>query len=189
MNLFEFFSPKTHKVILLFAALTVVAVQVSAQELSHFYPKGTLLIPVSGDEIMKVPVWQSPGVAYDQFMGVKAISNRYRGQYQCTELAHRFIHDLLGVPTRVGNGLGNANVLVQNLYSRFGTRTYSYKDKQVRLNFIHSKDEPPAPGSLINFEIGKFGHIAVVRYVEVLNENQLRVYLIEQHGFPKWSRR
>jgi hypothetical protein len=46
-------------------------------------------------------------------------------------------------------------------------------------------DEAPRAGSAISFEAGAYGHVAIVRYVEKLKTDSLRLYLFEQHGFPK----
>lgn len=155
--------------------------------LDSFYNKNTLLIPTPRSEIQKNNTWKSHGVAYDKFMGVTAYANKRNGKFQCTEVTHRFLNDVFGVPTKVGNGMGHANVLTQNFAKTFGNDTFKYKDQNIKMTLRQNGNsaEPPAVGSPINFQSGKFGHIAIVRFVEVIDNNTVRVHLFEQHGFPK----
>jgi hypothetical protein len=173
---------------LLKALILVFATFAQAAEYSDVYSADTLIIQVPKSEIEQVPIWKNHGERYDSFMGVSALSNIAKGgQYQCTELAHRFLNEIFGIPTKIGIGLGNANVVVQNISQRFGNATYRYGDYSVRLKYESTKlaKEPPTVGSAINFG-GTYGHVAIVRYVEVINASKVKVYLIEQHGFPTW---
>lgn len=154
--------------------------------LNSLYEAKTLMIAVPRREIQKNNKWQKMNVAFDNSMGVSAFSNKKGGKWQCTELVHRFLKTVYGVPTKIGNGMGHANVLIQNLAEKFGESTFKFKNLDVQM--VLRKDgisvEPPAAGSVINFAIGKFGHTAVVRYVEVVDTNTVKAYLFEQHGFP-----
>lgn len=154
--------------------------------LNSLYQQNTLMIQVPRTEIQRNNKWGKMNVAFDSSMGVSAFSNKKGGKWQCTELVHRFLNKVYGVPTKIGNGMGHANILVQNLAGKFGASTFKFKNLDVQM--VLRKDgisaEPPAAGSVINFAIGKFGHTAVVRYVEVVDENTVKAYLFEQHGFP-----
>ncbi len=173
---------------LLKALILVFATVAQAVEYSDVYSADTLIIQVPHSEIEQIPIWKKHGERYDSFMGIPALSNIARGgQYQCTELAHRFLNEIFGIPTRIGIGLGNANVVVQNISQRFGNGTYRYGNYSIRLKYESTKQakEPPTVGSAINFG-GTYGHVAIVRYVEALDASKVKVFLIEQHGFPSW---
>ncbi|MDB4286216.1 CHAP domain-containing protein [bacterium] len=134
-------------------------------------------------------VWQEPGIAYDSLFGVYAYSNAYRGKYQCTELAHRFLSETIGIPTRTGLGLGHAKTVLSGIFHAFGAKSWQETpdgcDVRIELNRNGASIEPPRSGSALSFETGKYGHVAIVRYVEQVDEDLLRLYLFEQHGFPK----
>ena len=134
-------------------------------------------------------VWQEHGVAYDSLFGVYAYSNAFRGKYQCTELVHRFLRERVGIPTRIGLGLGHAVSVLPGIYGSFGGKpwedTLSGCLSTIALNRNGASKDPPMCGSAISFEMGKYGHAAIVRYVEQTGDDQLRLYLFEQHGFPK----
>jgi len=175
--------------ILAFAAFILFSNLCFAAQLQDFYSPQTLLIQVGEGEIMHTPVWKNHGEEFDRFLDVPAYSNQRNGFYQCTELAHRFLKSRYGIPTQLGIGLGNAKDVVQNIAARFRNGVYSYDNQSIRLVLKNSGEatEPPAPGSALNFDIGSMGHVAIVRYVEVISDNSVRAYLIEQHGFPTWQ--
>ncbi|MCC2679239.1 MAG: hypothetical protein K0R29_1815 [Pseudobdellovibrio sp.] len=160
-----------------------------AAQLQDFYSPQTLLINVGEGEIQHTPIWKNHGEEFDRFLNVPAFSNQRNGFYQCTELAHRFLKTTFGIPTQLGIGLGNAKDVVQNIAARFRSGVYSFNSQNLRLILKNSGEatEPPAPGSALNFDIGPMGHVAIVRYVEVVNATTVKVYLIEQHGFPTWQ--
>lgn len=173
---------------LVFLMQTVVLAQY--EKIEKFYDSNTLVPQTTFTEALgRKNKWKSHGVQFDELFSIPAYSNKAGGdgKYQCTELVHRFLSGVYGVPTRIGIGMGNANVLIQNEYSRFGQQTYAYMGKQVvKMKLLKNgvSKEPPAPSSAINFEIGKAGHVAIVRYVEYVNESAVNVYLFEQHGYP-----
>lgn len=150
-----------------------------------YYSRRTLLLSNKKSDINRINRWQKNGVAYDYFKNVPAYSNRRNGRYQCTELVHRFFREVYRVPTRLGIGMGHASRLTQNIKRRFGGRLYEINNNRYRMALLKNgrAQEPPAPGAAINFKIGKFGHIAIVRYVKPISKSKVRVYLIEQHGF------
>lgn len=158
-------------------------------DLSLIYNKTTLVPKFSRSlTIEKTLYWRKHGEIYDRFLGVPAYSNRTDGKYQCTELVHRYLNQIFGIPTKIGIGMGHANIMLQNEYAAFSKKTYDYqKTQKVKMNLLANAraSEPPAPGSVINFSIGKAGHVAVVRYVDFLSPDLVKVYLFEQHGYPR----
>lgn len=160
------------------------------QSTEKLYDAQTLIPNINYSEALdRKNVWRHHGLEFDNFLGVRAFSNKAggNGMYQCTELVHRFLKNIYGIPTKIGNGMGNANKLIQNEFSVFGKNTYMYRDeKPVKMKLLKAglAKEPPAPSSAINFDIGKAGHVAIVRYVEYVNDNTVYIYLFEQHGYP-----
>lgn len=162
------------------------------EKIRALYEARTLLPEISREQALgRKNRWQTSGIVFDIFHGIKAYGNVRNGKYQCTELVHRFLNNIYGVPTKVGNGMGHAKYVLQNFKNRFGGETWMYSGKTpVKMNLHGNKEssEPPAPASVINFK-GKTskgaGHTAVVRYVEFISSSEVRVYLFEQHGFPE----
>jgi hypothetical protein len=135
-------------------------------------------------------IWGKFGSPFDDYLGVIAYSNLADGQggkFQCTELIHRFMKDIYGVPTRLGMGLGHAKDLAQNLAIKFPISVGSYgpvENKRIHFIFFPSActSVEPSTGSLVSLQAGKFGHIAVVRRVKKINNDEIRIELFEQHG-------
>lgn len=177
---------------LIFGIFSLIHVIVFAQyeKIEKFYDPQTLVPQTTRDQALgRKNEWKSHGVQFDNFLSIPAYSNKAGGggKYQCTELVHRFLNGVYGIPTQIGNGMGHARVLIQNEFSRFGQQTYNYLGgKVVKMKLLKNglSHEPPAPSSAINFEIGKAGHVAIVRYVEYINESAVNIYLFEQHGYP-----
>jgi len=133
-------------------------------------------------------VWNSYGKPFDKFMGVTAFSNKANGKggkYQCTELIHRFIDQVYGIPSKIGMGLGHAKNVVGGIV-RFFDKVY--ETPQGRIKLVHYKASSrklPVVGSVISFAsgpYGKFGHVAVVRQTELLSDDEFKIILFEQHG-------
>lgn len=160
------------------------------EKIEKFYKAQTLVPQTTYKQaIDRKNKWKTHGEKFDEFLGIAAYSNKAGGggKYQCTELVHRFLNGVYGIPTKIGNGMGHANILVQNEFLYFKENTYQYLgEKAVKMTLLKNgrSEEPPAPSSVINFNIGKAGHVAVVRYVEYLNDESVNVYLFEQHGYP-----
>jgi len=175
--------------IFLFCVLTQSVAFAQLAKIKGFYEPRTLVPHLSyTNNVNRVNHWKNHGQVFDTFYGVNAYSNKRggSGKYQCTELVHRFLERIYGIPTKIGIGMGNANVLLQREKKKFGANIYSYKGIKVKMKLkAHGvSKEPPAPASAINFKIGAAGHTAIVRYVEYINDKTVRVYLFEQHGYP-----
>lgn len=158
-------------------------------KIKGFYEPRTLVPNISyAGNANRINYWKKHGEVFDSFYGVNAYSNKRggNGKYQCTEVVHRFLERIYGIPTKIGTGMGNANVLLQREKKKFGANTYLYKGLKVKMKLKANgtSKEPPAPASAINFKIGAAGHTAIVRYVEYVDSKTVRVYLLEQHGYP-----
>lgn len=135
--------------------------------------------------------WQEYGKSFDQFAGVLAYSNRAHGaggEFQCTELVHRYLKTNLGVPTRIGMGLGHAKDILQNLERHFEKQSFRVSHgntpAKVKMRFVKngSSISPPRVGAPISFTIDRYGHVAIVRHVKKISDSELELFLFEQHG-------
>ena len=135
-------------------------------------------------------IWTAYGEEFDSFFGITAYSNgtdKDKRYYQCTELAHRFIREVYGIPTRLGMGLGHGNSVAQNVANHFSDsigftpRTTPHK---VALRFFPNKTSQcrPVVGSVVSMDFGKYGHVAVIRHLKTNEDGTLEGVLFEQHG-------
>ena len=78
--------------------------------------------------------WGEFGAPIASYYGVVAYAHGHDGDprrenagglYQCTELVHRYLHDLYAIPTRIGLGLGNGVDLARKLADRFDGQTFT----------------------------------------------------------------
>ncbi|HEX7676213.1 MAG TPA: CHAP domain-containing protein [Bdellovibrio sp.] len=138
----------------------------------------------------KEVTWGNFGDVFDSFEGVDAYSNKPGtggGKYQCTELAHRFMHDVYGVPTRLGIGLGDGDKLAKNMATRFKNvvlENPNTQGKKARLAYVENKCSGNAPvvGSMVSIKYSKWGHVGIVRDAKMLDDNHMQITLFEQHG-------
>ena len=126
---------------------------------------------------------------FDSYMGVVAYGNKKRGRYQCTELVHRFFKTIYNVPTRIGLGLGHGKDLSFNLTRFANTHNPTLQmesQKTIPLKFVFidngCSSQLPVPGSSISFSKTKYGHVAIVRKVEMLTEEVALLHLFQQNG-------
>lgn len=144
------------------------------------------------EDSTRQPIWQKPGHVYDQFYNVQAYANNSAGTYQCTELVHRFVNSVYGVPSKIGIGLGHAKDLSRNIKNRFQNikiNNSHTNGKEGRLAYIENgcSSNPPMVGSIISLEYSKFGHIAIIRDIQILSENSMEITLFEQHGLRNFQ--
>ncbi len=139
--------------------------------------------------------WGQFGSVVESYYGVTAYSNgaRRRGRiYQCTELVHRFITEIYGIPSRLNLGMGHGKDLAKNLaaYHRTVVGTSdTLNGYTVRLeNFENAKSVyPPLTGSIVSmyFDSRKkgYGHVGIIRDMKINENGQLEATLFDQHGF------
>jgi len=174
-------------------AMTAMATNVSAgdsAEPTTVQECDRTFLELPGSLAEKELIWTSYGEEFDTFFGVTAYSNgtntdeRY---YQCTELAHRFMKTVYGIPTRLGMGLGHGNAVAQNVANHFSDsvgftpRTSPHK---VKLQFFKNEKSQcrPVVGSVVSMDFGKYGHVAVIRHLKTNDDGSLEGTLFEQHG-------
>ena len=150
------------------------------------------LIPESAPENM---LWGDFGSEIETFYGVVAYSNGARKtnrKYQCTELIHRFLTSVYGIPSSIELGLGHGKDLAKNIAKRFEStlgNSDSLGDYTIRLENFDNKQSiyPPVVGSIVSMHFNSkqtgYGHVAIIRNI-IKNENgSLKATLFDQHGF------
>lgn len=119
------------------------------------------------------------GAVIDSFCGITAHQNGpvidhvilpqgpYGYQYQCTELAYRFVCQHFDMCEKKTGAYGNAEAWYDN-----------YADPVLgkMLRFANGGSEPPRPGDILVATNGKYGHVAIVKsvadgLVHVLEQN------------------
>ena len=150
------------------------------------------LIPESPPDQMQ---WGNFGSVIESYYGVTAFSNgdKEKGRkYQCTELVHRFLTKVYGIPSRIGLGLGHGKDLARNLalsyQSKIG-RSDTLGQFSIRLeNYANGHSPyPPVVGSIVSMYFNKekkgYGHVGIIRNISELEDGSLRATLFDQHGF------
>lgn len=153
------------------------------------------LKPIILENIESAPqslTWAEYGKEFDNFMGIPAYSNKSigGGTYQCTELVHRFMSGVFGVPTALGMGIGNGDQVAKGMSARFKDFVIQNKNtgnKKARLAHIENNCSAHAPvvGSLISIKYPNAGHVAIIREVKNIDDKTKEITLFEQHGIRR----
>lgn len=151
---------------------------------------GRTFLELPGSLATEDLIWTAYGEKFDTFFGVTAYSNgtkKDKRYYQCTELAHRFMREVYGIPTRLGMGLGHGNAVAQNVATHFsGTLGFTPRTAphKINLQFFKNKTSQcrPVVGSVVSMDFGKYGHVAVIRHLKTNDDGSLEGTLFEQHG-------
>lgn len=149
-----------------------------------------VFIELTSDDPSQVLTWTEYGAPFDRFFGVEALSNGRRNspqKYQCTELAHRFVRTVYGIPTRIGMGLGHGKDVAARIGDHFNGTTGTtdfIAPHSVKMSYFANGGAtvPPMVGSIISLEIGRYGHVGVVRHVEKVSDGHQVAALFAQHG-------
>ena len=136
----------------------------------------------------QIPVPLKYEQPFDSYKGVIAYGNKKRGKYQCTELVHRFFRTVYNVPTKIGLGLGHGKDLSLNLTKRANQFNPAVQtgSQEIPLKFVFidngCSSQLPVAGSTISFSWRTYGHVAIVRKVEMLTEEIALLHLFQQSG-------
>lgn len=145
--------------------------------------------------------WREFGQPVGSYMGVVAYAHgrdgdprneNPQGLYQCTELAHRYLRDVFGVPTRIGLGLGHGVDLARKVAQRFEGQSFYgglTGDMPVQLEYFANGTSAcrPTVGSVVSIAMpmpdgeATPGHVAIVRDLEA-DGLAYNATLFEQHG-------
>ncbi len=164
-------------------SLTIVSVQGK---------KFLSLIPEAPPKNM---VWGKFGAKIESYYGVIAYSNGAKKngrKYQCTELVHRFLTAIYGIPSSINMRLGHGKDLAENIaihHKNVTGASDSLKGYSVRLeNFKNKKSVyPPVVGSIVSmyFHSQKtgYGHVGIIRDMKINEDGSIEASLFDQHGF------
>jgi hypothetical protein len=145
--------------------------------------------------------WGDYGEVIDAYYGVNAYSHGQEddpgrgdgsGRYQCTELVHRYLRDLYGVPSRIGLGLGNGVDLASGVARHWGGRSWTggvNGAAPITLRYYANGVARcrPMVGSIVSIAIPRRGgargegHVAIIRSMSE-KEGALTGVMFEQHG-------
>jgi hypothetical protein len=140
-------------------------------------------------------IWGNFGSPVESYYGIVAYSNGARKsgrKYQCTELIHRFLTEIYGIPSSINLGLGHGKDLAKNVAEHYkavvGTSD-TLQGYSVRLeNFENEKSiYPPVTGSIVSMYFNSqkkgYGHVGIIREIKVNEEGLVEATLFDQHGF------
>lgn len=189
------FQKLRHFPVLLIFLLYTISINAQRDTLTTIEVKGKTflaLIPEAAPDNMR---WGAFGSKIESYYGITAYSNgsRKKGRkYQCTELVHRFVNSVYGIPTRINMGLGHGKDLAKNLAyhyrSTVGTSD-TLEGYSIRLeNFENARSfYPPVVGSVVSMRFSNnqksYGHVAIIRAIEEQANGTLAATLFDQHGF------
>lgn len=140
-------------------------------------------------------IWGKFGNEIESYYGVVAYSNGARKsnrKYQCTELVHRFVAEVYGIPSSITLGLGHGKSLAKNIAGHFKTSvgtSDTLGGYSVRLeNFENKKSKyPPVTGAIVSMYFDSkqkgYGHCGIIRELKLSDEGYLEGTLFDQHGF------
>ena len=140
-------------------------------------------------------VWGEFGTQIESFYGVVAYSNGERQsgrKYQCTELIHRFLTDVYGIPSSINLGLGHGRYLAKNI-AVFHKNAIGTSDTlggySVRLENFKNRYSvyPPVVGLIVSMHFDSqkkgYGHVGIIREIKINDDGMLEAILFDQHGF------
>ena len=150
------------------------------------------LIPEPSPENM---VWGAFGNEVESYYGVTAYSNGSRKtgrKYQCTELIHRFLTKVYGIPSSINLGLGHGKYLAKNVAEFYKTSvgtSDTLGNYSIRLeNFTNKRSVyPPVVGSIVSMYFDSqqkgYGHVGIIREIKINDDGMVEATLFDQHGF------
>ncbi|MDX2233018.1 MAG: hypothetical protein NW200_00840 [Hyphomonadaceae bacterium] len=164
---------------------------------------GGRFVELAPQSVPEQLTWGEFGAPFDSAFGVTAYAHGAEGDarrdnpdglYQCTELVHRYLREALGVPTRIGLGLGHGVDVAQRVAERFGAAAYTggriTGSTPVSLRYFPSGESTCAPlvGAVVSIAMPSedggrgYGHVAVIRALERESDDVIIATLFEQHG-------
>lgn len=138
--------------------------------------------------------WKAFGEVIETYLGVSAISNGAATtdrRYQCTELIHRFLREMYGLPSRIGLGLGHGKDLARGVGTRFANPTRSngiITDYVIHLEYFEGGKSrfPPVVGSIVSMYFNRagtgYGHVGIIRTLDRNDDGSVSGLLFDQHG-------
>jgi hypothetical protein len=172
-----------------------VSLEAQDNELRVISIKGKNFLCLASEPSPENMVWGDFGSEVESYYGVTAYSNGARQsgrKYQCTELIHRFLTEVYGIPSGINLGLGHGKYLAKNI-AEFHKIAIGTSDTlgnySIRLeNFLNKKTAyPPVVGAIVSmyFDSQKkgYGHVGIIREIKINDDGMLEATLFDQHGF------
>ena len=156
---------------------------------------GKKFLSLNPEPSPKNMVWGDFGSKIESYYGVVAYSNGARKsgrKYQCTELIHRFLTEIYGIPSSINLGLGNGKDLAKNIAEYYKSAVGTSDTLQgysIRLENFENKKSiyPPVTGSIVSMYFNSnntgYGHVAIIREIKVNEDGMVEATLFDQHGF------
>ena len=186
-------SPFNLVLLLLFCLPMVLQAQLDEPRVVSI--KGKKFLCLAAEPPPENMVWGTFGSEIESFYGVTAYSNGARKsgrKYQCTELVHRFLTEVYGIPSSINLGLGHGKFLAKSIAdfhkSSIGTSN-KLDGYSVRLeNFQNRRSEfPPVVGAIVSMYFDSrqegYGHVGIIREIKINDDGMLEATLFDQHGF------
>ena len=183
---------KNYFTILFWILFLLLGTPVIAKDLKLI--NGKKFIVLTDEAPPKNMKWNQYGKVLESFHGVKAISNGSKNtnrKYQCTELIHRFLREIYGLPSYIELGLGNGKDLAYGISKKFAKPTRSiglFSKYLVHLEYFESGKSkyPPVVGSIVSMHFNKdlngYGHVGIIRTLVKNDDGSLTGFLFDQHG-------
>ena len=155
---------------------------------------GKQFIVLADEAPAKNMKWHEYGEVLETFQGIKAFSNGSKNsnrKYQCTELIHRFLREVYGLPSYIELGLGDGKDLAFGISKKFAKPTQSigiFSQYLIHLEYFESgtSEYPPVVGSIVsmhfNQDLKGYGHVGIIRTLVKNEDGSLTGFLFDQHG-------
>ena len=174
----------------LLITLLVALPAIANEEPSIISQDGLAMLSLDLRDVPDVHVWTDYGAPFDSFYGVIAYSNGRRSSpryYQCTELVHRFVREVYGIPTMLGMGLGHGKDLARGIAVHFADTEGSsglIAPYQITLRYFANGESTvlPTAGSIVSLLIGRHGHVGIIRSITPISTDRSEATLFAQHG-------
>ena len=147
-------------ILLIFLLLLQYPYTLKAQEenVSDVQINGKLFLQLPPEDPPESMTWGSKGEPIESYLGITAYSNgdAPKGQryYQCTELVHRFMREIWGIPTRLGLGMGHGVDLAKGMASFLNTPMIGERAGNRAINLEYFENDralhPPVVGSIVS---------------------------------------
>jgi len=156
---------------------------------------GKVFLVLPDEEPPENMIWGAFGEEIERYFGVPAYSNGAaedgKRKYQCTELIHRFLRVVYGIPTRIGMGLGHGRDLAKGIAGRFGDSHQArglIEGYIIHLEYFENEKTayPPVVGSIVSMHFNSrregYGHVGIIRTMETHSDGSVSGFLFDQHG-------
>lgn len=171
------------------------ALQAQKDSLTIVIVQGKKFLSLTSESSPDSMVYGQFGNEIESYYDVVAYSNGAKKngrKYQCTELIHRFVTKVYGIPSSINMGLGHGKDLAKNIAENNKNTTGTSDTLQgysVRLENFENKKSiyPPVNGAIVSMYFNSrkngYGHVGIIREMKVNENGTIEATLFDQHGF------